>query len=106
MKKHTDPSTGSGQETQTIEEKMDVIILHLERMDRRDRMRMWGGYFHSALTIIPMIFFIWSTWYLYTHFDDIMGAMMQQAAGRAAESTGQSYDDVMKQIREAFGMGE
>ena len=84
---------------------MDVIILHLARMDRRDRMRLWGGYVHSLLTIIPMVFFIWSTWYLYAHFDEIMGTMMQQAAGRAADSTGQSYDEVLRQIREAFGGG-
>ena len=89
----------------TVEGKLDVIILHLERMDRRDRARMWGSYVHSLLTLIPMLFFIWSTWYFYAHFDDIMGMMMQQTAQKAANATGQGYDDVLKQIREAFGVG-
>lgn len=87
----------------TVEEKMDVIIAHLERIDRRDRMRMWGGVFHSILTIVPIVFFAWSTWYLYAHFDEVMGAMMRQAGASAAASTGQGYEDIMKQIQEAFG---
>ena len=89
----------------TPEEKLDLIAYYLERMDRRDRMRMWGSAVHSLLALVPMLFFAWSTWYLYAHFDDIMGMMMRQTAQKAATSTGQSYDDVMKQIRETFGMG-
>lgn len=90
-------------EPKTVEEKMDVIIMHLERMDRRDRMRMWGSYVHTMLTLIPMLFFLWSTWYLYAHFEDIMGMVMRQTAQSAAQSTGASYDEVMKQIRATFG---
>lgn len=89
----------------TPEQKLDLIATYLERMDRRDKWRLWGGYVHSLLTLIPMLFFIWSTWYLYAHFDEIMGSMMRQAGANAAVSTGQSYEDVMRQIREAFGMG-
>lgn len=80
------------------------MIWHLERMDRRDKMRMWGGALHSLLTIVPIVFFAWSTWYLYAHFDEIMSQMMRQSAQSAAEATGQSYDDVLKQIRETFGV--
>lgn len=90
----------------TTEEKLDVMIWHLERMDRRDRMRMWGGFLHSLLTIVPIVFFAWSTWYLYAHFDEIMGNMMRQSAENAARATGQSYEDVLKQIQDAFGFGK
>lgn len=89
----------------TPEQKLDLIATYLERIDRRDKWRLWGSYVHSLFTLVPMLFFIWSTWYLYAHFDDIMGMMMQQTAQRAAVTTGQGYDDVMEQIREAFGMG-
>ena len=99
--RHKDPNAGP----KTVEEKLDVMIWHLERMDRRDKMRMWGGLLHSLLTIIPMVFFAWSTWYLYTHFEEIMATMMRQSAQNAAEVTGQSYEDILKQIQEAFGMG-
>ena len=64
----------------TAEEKLDLIAYYLERMDRRDRARVWGGYLHTLLTIVPMVFFVWSTWYLYAHFEDIMGAMMRSLA--------------------------
>lgn len=93
-------------EPKTLEEKMDVMIMHLERMDRRDKMRMWGSFFHSLMTIIPMIFFVWSTWYLYAHFDDIMGTMLEQSAKSAAAATGQGYEDILGQLRDTFGMGE
>lgn len=89
----------------TPEEKLDLIAYYLERMDRRDRVRMWGGVLHSMLTLIPMLFFIWSTWYLYNNFDDILSTMMRQSAQNAAQASGQSYDSIMEQIREAFGMG-
>ena len=90
----------------TVEEKLDVMIMHLERMDRRDKLRMWGSFFHSLMTIIPMLFFVWSTWYLYVHFEEIMGTMMQQSAKSAAAATGQSYDVILEQLKETFGMGD
>lgn len=96
-----DPAAGP----KTVEEKLDVMIMHLERMDRRDKMRMWGSFFHSIMTIIPMVFFVWSTWYLYAHFNEIMGAMMQQSARSAAAATGQSYEDVLQQLKDTFGLG-
>ncbi len=87
-----------------IEAKMDTIILHLERIDRRDRLRMWGGVLHSLLTIVPIVFFAWSTWYLYAHFDEIMGAMMEQSAKSAAAATGQGYEDILRQLKTTFGI--
>lgn len=93
-------------EPKTVEEKLDVMIMHLERMDRRDKMRMWGSFFHSLMTIIPMLFFVWSTWYLYAHFDDIMGTMLEQSAKSAAAATGQGYEDILEQLKNTFGMGQ
>lgn len=88
----------------TPEDKLDLIALYLERMDRRDKWRMWGSWIHSVFTIVPILFFAWSTWYLYAHFNDIAGMMMRQTAERAAATTGQNAEDFMKQIREAFGV--
>jgi hypothetical protein len=93
------------EEAKTPEQKLDLIAYYLERMDRRDRMRMWGSYVHSMLTIIPMLFFLWSTWYLYAHFNDIFGMMMRQTARGAAQTTGEKYEDVLKRIQDSFGMG-
>lgn len=99
-----DPSARSGQAPKTVEEQLDIIIHHLNRMDRRDRLRMWSSVFHSLLTIVPIVFFAWSIWYLYAHFDDIMGSMMEQSAKSAAAATGQGYEDILKQLKETFGI--
>ena len=72
---------------QSMEEKMDVVIAHLENLDRRDRLRMMGGVLHAILTLLPLVFFVWSTWYLYAHFDEIMSQMMRQSAQSAANGT-------------------
>lgn len=87
----------------TVEEKMDVIILHLERLDRRDRIRMWGGVVHSMLAIIPLLLFVWSSWYFYAHADELMEVLMQQAGQSAAASTEQGYENLMDQFRGYIG---
>jgi hypothetical protein len=89
----------------TPEEKLDLIAYYLERIDRRDKWRMWGSTFHSLLTIAPMLFFLWSSWYIYANFDDIVGTIMRQSVQNAATTTGQNYDDLLLKVREAFGMG-
>lgn len=88
--------------TTTQEEKLDLIATYLERMDRRDKMRMWGGMIRSIIALIPIIFFLWSTWYVFMHFDDIISTVVQQTAEQAATTTGQNYDEIMKKIREAL----
>lgn len=93
-------------EAKTVEEKLDVIILHLNHMDRRDRMRMWGGFIHSLFAIIPLLFFVWSTWYLYNYADELIGAMMQRSAQNAAESTGDSYENAIQQLQNFFSPKE
>lgn len=86
-----------------MDEKVDVIIAHLERLDRRDRLRMWGGTVRSVIALIPMLFFLWSAWYLYAHGTEIFDLMLQQSARSAATSTGQSYEQALDAIRAFFG---
>src|SRR5690606_23034703 len=57
---------------QEISEKLDVLIMHISRMDQRDKIRMWGSFFRAMLGIIPMLFFLWSIWYFATHTDEII----------------------------------
>lgn len=88
---------------QTVEEKMDVIIAHLERLDARDRLRMWGSVLHSLIAVIPMLLFLWSIWYFYAHGAELMELMMRVSAQSAAQSTSQGYQDVLDQLKEYFG---
>lgn len=71
----------------TVEEKLDAIVTHLDRMDRRDRLRTWGGFFRAMLGFIPLVIFIVSTWYLYNHSDEILKKITEQAAEQALKMT-------------------
>ena len=85
----------------TVEAKLDQILFHLERMDKRDRLRMIGGFFRSFLAIIPIVLLLWSSWYFIAHGTDLMKLIADQAAKSAAaytknQSSGM-FDQFMKQ---------
>ena len=85
---------------ETVEEKLDVIIQHLHRLDRRDRIRTYGAMLHSVLAIIPMIFFVWSAWYVYAHGDELLAKIASQAASQAASYSTGSMDALYKQFQD------
>ena len=89
---------------QNIDEKLDRVLVYLARMDRRDRIRMWGGFLHTLLTVVPLILFLVSSWYVYANFVVIMTEFTHRAAENAASATGQRYDDALRQIQKAFGI--
>lgn len=69
-------------------EKLDTIISHLERMDRRDRLRTIGGFVRSLITLVPAILFILSALYLYRNFDDVLERVTAESAKQAAAMAG------------------
>lgn len=90
-------------DTETTNDRLDEIILHLKRMDRRDRLRMWGGTIRSIIALIPLIIFLWGAWYFYNHTEEVMKAVMNQAASSAADytkSNGQGmFDKLLQQYK-------
>jgi len=97
-----------------LEDKVDLIIRHLQRMDRRDRLRTWGGFFRSLIGFIPIIIFVFAAWYMYMYGDQLLEKIAQQAAKQAAEITQQNAEvllqktqgdsaDLMKQLQGLFG---
>lgn len=87
---------------ETIECKLDKIILHLEKIDRRDRVRMIGGYFKFLISLIPIVFLLVSAWYFIEHGGDILKMIADQAASSAAAYTKDQgsgmFDQLMKQV--------
>jgi len=87
----------------SIEQKLDVIIEHLEKMDRRDRMRMVGGYIRFLVALVPIILLLWSVWYTAAHWQELLQAISDQAAASAARFTGEQgnalYDQLMQQVQ-------
>jgi hypothetical protein len=80
-------------------ETLHRILESLERMDRRDRLRTWGGFVRTLLSIIPMVIFLLSTWYLYQNMDEILTKVTKQAAQSAAEYSKNSSKEFLDSIK-------
>ncbi len=79
------------------------ILHHLERMDKRDQMRTWGGFVRSILALIPLLLTIWGLWYFYANMDKIIGDITSQAAERAAEYSKTSTQKLMEDLQKSMG---
>jgi hypothetical protein len=87
----------------SVETKLDEIIVHLKKMDARDRIRLWGGFIRGMISIIPLAIFLWSTWYFIQHGPELMKQFADTAASSAAEYTkgqGQGIVDQLKEFAE------
>lgn len=93
----TNPDT-EVQAEETAEQKLDRIAMYLHRMDRRDRMRTIGGFVHGLLALIPMLFFLWSAWYVYEHGDELLQKIAGEAARQAAGATMNIDEGGMQQL--------
>ncbi|MDP7069531.1 MAG: hypothetical protein QF815_03305 [Candidatus Peribacteraceae bacterium] len=81
------------------EDKLDTIIEHLARMDKRDRLRMWGGFFKGLIALIPAIAFIYGMYYFYQHGDEVMAKIAKVAAEQAMEATTKGTNGLMQQLQ-------
>ncbi len=73
-------------------ELLEKIITHLEHIDRRDRIRLWGGFVRSLLSLIPTIIFLWTLWYVSENTD----ALLRKIANIAVEVTSGSTSTLQK----------
>lgn len=71
---------------ENVGEKLDAILAHIERMDKRDRLRTIGGFFRSIIGLIPIIIIVWSTWYFIAHRDDFLKQVIDMSAKATMES--------------------
>ncbi|PIR53342.1 hypothetical protein COU76_01800 [Candidatus Peregrinibacteria bacterium CG10_big_fil_rev_8_21_14_0_10_49_10] len=89
----------------TVEDRLDIIIAHLQRMDKRDRLRTIGGFIKGVLGLIPLILMLASVWFVYVHGDELLKKIAQQAAEQAASFTQNSAGDLMQRINVMFPDG-
>lgn len=82
----------------SVEEKLDIIIEHLEKMDHRDRMRMVGGYIRFIVALIPVILLLWSVWYTIAHGPELLKMISDEAASSAAKFTQQQGSSMYQQL--------
>ncbi|MDD5054654.1 MAG: hypothetical protein PHZ00_00105 [Candidatus Peribacteraceae bacterium] len=83
------------------DEKLDAIVLYLDQMNKRDRLRTVGGFIRGLIGLIPVVVVLGSLWYFASHGEELMKMIANQAASSAAEYTkgqGQGLvDELMKQ---------
>ncbi len=80
--------------------RLDEIAIHLEHLDRRDKVRMtWStvrGVFHAAVAL----FFIGSSFYLFSHMTEIIQTIAQESAKQAMEYSKAGSDNFLKQLQD------
>jgi|TARA_B100001971_G_C17865071_1_gene370267 hypothetical protein len=99
------PKKKKEESTLTTDDKLDIIVEFLRRMDKRDRLRTWGGFFKGLIGLIPIVVMLGSIWYVYEHGEELLQKITQQAAKEAAAMTSDSAGDIMKQIELVFPGG-
>ncbi|MCK5018569.1 MAG: hypothetical protein KAS32_16025, partial [Candidatus Peribacteraceae bacterium] len=88
-----------------IDEKMDIIIDYLHRIDRRDRIRTIGAFFRGMFGLIPILIMIWSVWYFVEHGDDMLQKITGMAAQQAASITQQGGTEFLEKFKLMFPEG-
>ncbi len=89
------PQNAAQEMTKTLKD----ILLHLERMDKRDKLRTWGGFVRSMIAMIPLILTVWGIWYFYANMDKILSDITEQAARKAAEYSKSSSEKFLEDIK-------
>lgn len=88
----------------TREERMERILAqiaeHVRRMERRDHWRYVSGYFRIFLHIIPLAIVLGSMWYVYEHGEDLLKAIIEESAKRAAQYSTGGMELWMDQVRQ------
>ncbi len=82
-----------------IAAKLDAMLHHLERMDRRDRLRTWGGFARGLFGLIPLAFFVVSAWYVTTHGDEIIRKVSEESAKAASKYAQEQSASFMEQFQ-------
>ena len=96
-------STPANSPAPTVEEHLAMIVQFLERMDRRERWRSFWSGIRNGLSMIPLIFFLGSLWYVYLHGQDLLQKIAEEAAKQAAVYT---QTDFMKQFQHLLPNGQ
>lgn len=83
----------------TTDAKLEEILLHLRRMDKRDRFRMWGAFARGIIGIVPILIFLYGAWFFYQNGEDFMQKMIDASAKQAAEVINSGAGGFIDQFR-------
>lgn len=63
-----------------MEEKMDLILEYLHRIDRRERWKVIGGTIRSIIGLLPVLIVLWFAWYLQWHGKELLQTLSTSMA--------------------------
>lgn len=82
----------------TPDQKLDVIIHHLENMDRRDRLRLRGSMFNGLIRLVSLGFFAYSIWFAYHNADEFISKITAEAAKHVTDSASDSAGSIIDKL--------
>lgn len=71
-----------------IEERLDKILAHMEKTERRERMRTVGGYVRTTIAILPIVVFLLTAWYAYSNATELLQKITAEAARQSIKMIG------------------
>ncbi len=67
-----------------IQDRLDMVLLYLHQLDRRDKWRTRGGFLKGLVSIIPVLIAVWAAWYFYTYGDILMKKLTTEVVRQSA----------------------
>ena len=83
----------------TSDENLALIVHHLERLDKRDRLRTYGAFIHGILSFIPLLILLSTLWYVYNNGAELLQQVTTEAAKQAATYSAEKGSDWMNQLQ-------
>lgn len=83
---------------ETTDERLDIIIEYMRRMDRREKMRSAGAFVSGMIRLVPIAIFLWGSWFFYLHGDSVIQNITEQAARQAAKIAGENANTMVQTI--------
>ena len=97
---NTNSTAKTTEKEQTVGDKLDIVIGYLHALNRRDKLRTYGAMIRSALAIIPLLFFLFSAWYIYEHGDELLADIAKVAAEQAANAAKGGSTKIFEQFKD------
>ena len=73
-----------------------MIVHYLEKMNHRDRLRMFGSFFKSIIMMLPVLVFLWSAWYFYVNGERLLRDIVSDVSRSTVQATQGSFDSLFE----------
>lgn len=83
----------------STEELLEMMLVHMQRMDKRDKWRAIGGFIRSIINLIPIALLVLTTWYAYAHQDELLKKITENMSQSMAKVIpGASPEEVQRMM--------